>query len=128
MNIVKKLFRPRIVERIKIDLIDYNDLIERGVLIIDVSDPKDYWDQHIPDSLNIRLSKLHKFIEELSNASRPILLVSTDGKKGDKARKILKSYKIECYHGGKTKHNIEMLEKHQDIDAKLHPHIEEVFS
>ncbi len=115
MNIVKQLLRPRIVQRVQVDQIDFDKLLERGVLIIDVSSPKDYRLSPIPDSLNIRFSKLSKYSKELSKASRPILIVSYDGKNGNKASQYLKNIGIECYHGGKVEH----------IKMKLHKHFEE---
>ncbi len=95
--------------------IDYNDIIERGVLLIDIRSPREYQKAHLPRAINIPLSKLSKVTDVLGTAARPILCYGDQNYSSYQAATYLQNQGIECYHGGDIDDVEAALVEHQYI-------------
>lgn len=91
LSIFKKLFPSPI---------DYQQLLSRGALIIDVRTKSEFAGGHIKGSVNIPLDELLKKITELQKKQQPLITVCRSGNRSGIAKSMLKSANIEVYNGG----------------------------
>lgn len=91
LSIFKKLFPSPI---------DYQQLLSRGALIIDVRTKSEFASGHIKGSVNIPLDELPKKITELQKKQQPLITVCRSGNRSGIAKSMLKSANIEVYNGG----------------------------
>lgn len=91
LSIFKKLFPSPI---------DYQQLLSRGALIIDVRTKSEFAGGHIKGSVNIPLDELPKKITELQKKQQPLITVCRSGNRSGIAKSMLKSANIEVYNGG----------------------------
>lgn len=91
LSIFKKLFPSPI---------DYQQLLSRGALIIDVRTKSEFAGGHIKGSVNIPLDELPKKITELQKKQQPLITVCRSGNRSGMAKSMLKSANIEVYNGG----------------------------
>ena len=87
----KKLFGPAT---------DYNALLEKGAVIIDVRTAGEYANGHIKGSKNIPLDMINGRVAELKKAGKPVITVCRSGARSGMAKGILASGGIEVYNGG----------------------------
>ena len=101
MNIFKKWFPQEPRGKILKESIDFNQLLERGALLVDVRTSSEKMQSlHIPGSVNIPLSQLKNQINTFKSAIRPIIFYCKSGKRSSKAVLQMRKMGIECYHGG----------------------------
>ncbi len=91
LSIFKKLFPSPI---------DYQKLLSRGALIIDVRTKNEFAGGHIKGSVNIPLDELPRKITELQQKQQPLITVCRSGNRSGIAKNMLKSAHIEVYNGG----------------------------
>jgi rhodanese-related sulfurtransferase len=90
-SFIKNLFGPAT---------DYNALLEKGAVIIDVRTAGEYANGHIKGSKNIPLDIINGRVAELKKASKPVITVCRSGARSGMAKGILASGGIEVYNGG----------------------------
>jgi phage shock protein E len=100
MNLLKKLFKKNRIDQPSVDIVDYNSLLERGVLLLDVRSPSEYSNEHIKNAVNIPLGSLSQQLDNLDESMRPILTYCKSGHRSAKAVTILRKKGIESYNGG----------------------------
>ena len=86
-SFIKNLFGPAT---------DYNVLLEKGAVIIDVRTAGEYANGNIKGSKNIPLDMINGRVAELKKAGKPVITVCRSGM----AKGILASGGIEVYNGG----------------------------
>ncbi len=91
LSIFKKLFPSPI---------DYQEVLSRGALIIDVRTKSEFAGGHIQGSVNIPLDELPRKITELQQRQQPLITVCRSGNRSGIAKNMLKSANIEVYNGG----------------------------
>jgi len=80
--------------------VNYSDLINRSVIIMDVRTKREYQDGHIKTSVNIPLNHLKDQLSKL-NKDIPIITCCASGSRSSVAKRILKSAGFsEVYNGG----------------------------
>lgn len=79
--------------------VDYNELLSKGAIIIDVRSAAEYKSGHIKKSKNIPLQQLNSKLDSL-NKSKPIITCCASGMRSGTARAILKRNGFEVYNGG----------------------------
>lgn len=92
---------------------NYDDLIERGCLIIEISDKSKSSPCLIPGALVANVKEVKNKIDEFSQSSRPILLTSKKSKYLSQVKKKLASRKIEFYVAGTPDNCYKNLLSHQ---------------
>lgn len=100
MSLIKKIFSPAESTTPMVDKVDYNSLIERGVLIVDVRTDEEYKSQRIKNAINIPLSQITNHIQSIKESTRPVLLYCKSGMRSQKGTDIMRKHGIECYNGG----------------------------
>ena len=90
-SFIKNLFGPAT---------DYNALLEKGAVIIDVRTAGEYANGHIKGSKNIPLDIINGRVAELKKAGKPVITVCRSGARSGMAKGILASGGIEVYNGG----------------------------
>lgn len=79
--------------------LDYSDLKERKVYILDVRTPGEFRGGHVPNSVNIPLNLLGNQINKLPK-NRPIVACCASGNRSGSATRMLESQGYEVYNGG----------------------------
>jgi phage shock protein E len=79
---------------------DYNSLLERGAVIIDVRTPAEYKGGHIDKSTNVPLQKISGKVDKIKKLNKPVILCCASGMRSGRATSILKSAGVEAYNGG----------------------------
>ena len=81
-----------------------NLMSHHNAVVVDISDPADYQNGHIPNAKNIPLSRLNDDIARINKfKSRPIVVACRVGTRSSKAANILKKHQfsdIRILHGG----------------------------
>lgn len=67
------------------------ELIEKGATIVDVREPEEYQEWHIPDSISAPFNKFTGFLGELEG-KEPIILVCERGEASRQAAAMLDAY------------------------------------
>jgi len=91
LSIFKKLFPSPI---------DYQQVLSRRALIIDVRTKGEFAGGHIKGSVNIPLDELPRKIAELQQKQQTLITVCRSSNRSGIAKKMLKSANIEVYNGG----------------------------
>lgn len=79
---------------------DFNGLMNKGAIIIDVRTPVEFDAGHIGTSKNIPLDRLKLKVDELKRYKVPIICCCASGMRSGTATNLLKSNGIEAYNGG----------------------------
>ncbi|MFN3951091.1 MAG: rhodanese-like domain-containing protein [Thermaurantimonas sp.] len=79
---------------------DFNALLRRGAIIVDVRTPPEYKSGHIGGSKNIPLDTLHRHIDELKASGKPVITCCRSGARSRTAVSLLRAKGIESYNGG----------------------------
>jgi phage shock protein E len=87
------LFRQFLVNKA-----DYKQLVAQGAEIIDVREPSEFANGHIPNSKNIPLSKIGAAIPDLQG--KTVITVCASGMRSGNAAAQLKRAGIVCYNAG----------------------------
>lgn len=95
--------------------INYDNLLERGVLIVDVRTSAEYLKDHIQGAINIPLRQLKKNLNELNKNMRPVLFYCKSGKRSQKAYHKALEQRVDCYHGGTMAEVHQALQRHQYV-------------
>ena len=80
--------------------LDYTDLKERGVIIIDVRTPQEFQQGHMEGSINIPLNEIMDKIAKIKQFKKPIITCCRSGMRSAKAKTTLTKAGIEVYNGG----------------------------
>src|SRR5690242_9249854 len=81
--------------------INYAELKERGVIILDVRTRGEFSSGHVQGSINIPVGELSSKLDKIKNKEKPIITCCASGMRSASAKSILvsKGYK-EVYNGG----------------------------
>lgn len=79
---------------------DYNELVTRGAIILDVRSAAEYREGHIPGSKNYPLDTISNKVNELKKLNKPVITVCRSGARSSIAKDILHTAGIEVYNGG----------------------------
>ncbi len=90
-DFIKNLFGPAT---------DYNALLQKGAVIIDVRTAGEYANGHIKGSKNMPLDAINSRVAELKKAGKPVITVCRSGARSGMAKGILANAGIEVYNGG----------------------------
>ncbi|MBP9187304.1 MAG: rhodanese-like domain-containing protein [Bacteroidia bacterium] len=92
INTLKKMFGlgPKV---------DYNDLLNKGAIILDVRSKGEFDSGHIKGSINISLQTLEQNLTKLKK-DKPIIACCASGMRSSSARGFLASKGYEVYNGG----------------------------
>jgi phage shock protein E len=81
--------------------VDYDDLVKRGAVIVDVRSPGEYAGGHIRGSVNIPLNDLQRQLKRLPDKQKPIITCCASGARSASASNILRSQGYtEVINGG----------------------------
>ena len=80
--------------------IDYNALLQKGAVIIDVRTAGEYANGHIKGSKDMPLDAINSRVAELKKADKPVITVCRSGARSGMAKGILANAGIEVYNGG----------------------------
>ncbi|MFK7775271.1 MAG: rhodanese-like domain-containing protein [Saprospiraceae bacterium] len=83
-----------------IEELNYGELMDRKVVIIDVRTPQEYQQGHVKNSINIPLYDIGKSIKKIKQKNKPIITCCRSGARSGNAAATLKSAGIEVYNGG----------------------------
>lgn len=113
MSLIKKMFSSAEAATPIVDEVDYNVLIERGVMLIDVRTQQEYLSHHIPKAVNIPIAEITKQMCRLKESIRPVLVYCKSGQRSQKAVKLMRKNGIECYNGGDLNRVKDQITRHQ---------------
>ncbi|MFT5778713.1 MAG: phage shock protein E [Crocinitomicaceae bacterium] len=77
---------------------DFNELIQKGALVIDVRSPQEFKSGHLKGSKNIPLQKLQNSFPTLKN--KTVILVCQSGARSGVAKSKLTQQGINAHNGG----------------------------
>jgi len=80
--------------------LDYADLIQRGVIIIDVRSVQEFAQGNAEQSINIPLGEIGAQLEKIKKNNKPIITCCRSGTRSGIAANLLKKHEIEVYNGG----------------------------
>jgi len=80
--------------------VDYNELMNKGAIIIDVRSAGEFGQGHIKGSVNIPLDSLANKMGKLKDKSQPIITCCASGMRSASAKGILKSNGYAEVHNG----------------------------
>lgn len=89
----------KIVNFFMMDKVDFNELIDKGALILDVRTPDEFSESHIENAINIPVQVLAENLNQLDK-SQPIITYCAAGVRSEKAKEILLQNGFEAYNGG----------------------------
>ena len=93
LNILKKLFGSS-------STVNYKELMEKRVVIVDVRTVEEFKTGHIKDALNVPLDTISKQLPLIKKINKPVIAVCRSGLRSGVAVNILKNAGIEAYNGG----------------------------
>ncbi|HVW15552.1 MAG TPA: rhodanese-like domain-containing protein [Mucilaginibacter sp.] len=76
-----------------------SNLLESGVIIVDVRTPAEYQERHFDQSINIPLGELPGRLNELKNA-KEVIVCCASGIRSNKALNLLRQNGIACHDAG----------------------------
>ncbi len=79
---------------------DFNELITRNAVVVDVRTPEEYRRGHAQGSVNIPLHEIGARTDELKKKQVPVITCCASGRRSGMAAKRLKEEGIEAYNGG----------------------------
>jgi phage shock protein E len=91
LSFLKKLFPAPV---------DFNAVITRGGIIIDVRTSGEFSGGHIKGSRNVPLDQISKEIPALKKLNVPIITVCRSGNRSGMAKSLLAASGMEVYNGG----------------------------
>jgi rhodanese-related sulfurtransferase len=74
--------------------------LEKDAVIIDVRNPDEYKQGHIPGARNIPLPKIGGQAKKLKKEGKPIILCCASGMRSGQATRVLEQQGLECLNGG----------------------------
>ncbi|MFK8105201.1 MAG: rhodanese-like domain-containing protein [Saprospiraceae bacterium] len=80
--------------------LDYQELMERGAVIIDVRTAPEFSQGHADRSINIPLSEIKNQIKSLKQQNKPLIICCRSGARAGSAISSLKQAGIEAYNAG----------------------------
>lgn len=115
MNLANRLLLSNQSHHIPVLKIDYDALLERGFLLVDVRTPEEYKEGHVDGAINIPLKKLKQSLNAFKVNIRPVLFYCKSGKRSQKAFVKALSKGIDCYNGGTLGDVKQALTRHQYV-------------
>ncbi len=79
--------------------VDYQELIKRGAVILDVRSKGEFQSGHIKGSVNVPVNRLNEYVGKL-NKDKPVITCCASGARSSAARSMLKSQGFEVYNAG----------------------------
>ncbi|GHU74994.1 MAG: rhodanese-like domain-containing protein [Hydrotalea flava] len=92
LSFLKKLFSGKEV--------DYQELQNRGAIIIDVRTPAEFKTGHIRGAINIPVDQIKLKTAELKKKNKPVITCCRSGARSGMAKSVLSAAGIEVYNGG----------------------------
>lgn len=93
MNLLKRIFGNG-------NNTDFKQLLQVGVVIIDVRTPDEFKSGHIKGSINVPLQNLSKELVKIKKLNKPVITCCLSGGRSSVATKALAQSGIEVYNGG----------------------------
>ena len=114
-NQTKNLMNMPLIKTIQkqVESPNYDDLIERGCLIIEISDKSKSTPGIIPGALVANVKEVKRKLGEIGASTRPILLTSKKTKYLSQVKKTLELNNIEYYIAGPPDNCYQNLVNHQ---------------
>lgn len=78
---------------------NFNELVSRGAMIIDVRTPGEFQSGHIKGAINIPVDKIATQLKKIKK-DVPVITCCASGMRSASAAAILKRNGYECYNGG----------------------------
>lgn len=80
---------------------DYNEILNRGAVIIDVRTSPEYSGGHIKGSKNIPLNSLNQNLKKVGDKNKPVITCCASGMRSASAKNVLENAGFrEVYNGG----------------------------
>ena len=79
---------------------DFQELFNRGAVVIDVRTPNEYAQGAIPGSENIPLQQISSRMKDFKKLDVPVICVCASGMRSRAAMGQMKSAGVEAYNGG----------------------------
>ena len=92
MSFFKNLFKQR--------ELDYEVLMGKGAVIVDVRTPQEFAQGHVKGSVNIPLGNIQSYIVKLKRQNKPVIACCRSGARSGSAASILNNAGVESYNGG----------------------------
>ncbi|WP_298391280.1 rhodanese-like domain-containing protein [Hydrotalea sp.] len=80
--------------------VDYQELQNRGAIIIDVRTPAEFKTGHIRGAVNIPVDQIKIKTTELKKKNKPVITCCRSGARSGMAKSVLAAAGIEVYNGG----------------------------
>lgn len=80
--------------------VDFQGLVDKGAMILDVRTQLEYRQGHVKGSVNIPLQELSRKLGKLRTANKPIIAICASGNRSGQAARILRNIGVEAYNGG----------------------------
>jgi phage shock protein E len=78
---------------------DFNELMEKGAVVVDVRTKAEFASGHLKGSINIPLQDLSRSVSRI-NKSKPVIVCCASGMRSASAKSILKKEGFQVYNGG----------------------------
>jgi rhodanese-related sulfurtransferase len=78
--------------------VDYNELIDKGAIVVDVRSQQEFNSGHIEGSKNYPIGEFSNHLAKMKN--KTVILVCLSGGRAGSAKSILEQNGIECYNAG----------------------------
>lgn len=79
---------------------DYQELMKKGAIIIDVRSALEFAQGHAYDSINIPLPQIVNQIEKIKAQNKPIITCGQSGMSAESAARTLRKSGIQVYNAG----------------------------
>ncbi len=80
--------------------VDFQQLVARGAIVIDVRTPEEFRSGHLRGAINIPLDHLQSQLTTLKKKNAPLITVCRSGARSKAAADILRKNGLEAYNGG----------------------------
>lgn len=83
--------------------IDFQTLMRREALLIDVRTLHEFSQGQVESSINIPLNAISNYLHEIKDSGKPVIVFCRSGVRSAQAAQLLRKAKIEAYNGGAWK-------------------------
>lgn len=80
--------------------INFQELLAKGAVVVDVRNPAEYQQGHLKGAKNIPLNEIKRSADIIRSWGKPVITVCRSGSRSMAAKSLLRSMNIESYNGG----------------------------
>jgi phage shock protein E len=88
---IKRLFSPAK---------DYQVMVNNGAVVIDVRSKGEYYEEHIPQAINIPFNRVAGKAKKLKALQVPVITCCRSGVRSYMAKRILRKSKVKAFNAG----------------------------